>query len=565
MKYFKLAITNLFILFFINTYAQSYIKDSIYISNLIDSNFYKNISEEINIKRIDSAIYLSENKSYNTLLVKTLLAKEKVFLKQDRIDSASVYATKALKLSKTNKLELSKANALLELGYIFQKKRELKKATESALEALIIYEKKKYSQGIADAYLLMGVLKAILGEHSVGVDYLKNALKIHQQLNDKEKIIKDLINIGTIYFFSDQLVNAKKYFIKALKITPKGDHTNLSYIHMNIATIYQHQKILDSAYLYQIKAIKEAKKQKNNYLLTTLYYNASTVKFQQKDIDSTYYYANKGLQLAKKQKLFNRQVSNLLMISQVDSVNKNTKAELVIFKKIMILKDSILKQERKSIANEMETKYRNLKKDEIIKLQKRNLNVAKDKNSLLLLIIIISIILLAITLLFLNTFRKLNLKNKKIYQIEKKQMKKEIKDKEKELLSIALQVEQKNKLINHFYQKIKNQKLSEEKKNFDSLLSEIKTSLNIQKDIDLFTEKFTELHHNFIGKVKTQFPKLTFKEIKLLSFLKIGLSTKQIASMQNITPAAIHKMRYRIKKKINLDKKSSLDDFIVNL
>jgi DNA-binding NarL/FixJ family response regulator len=144
-------------------------------------------------------------------------------------------------------------------------------------------------------------------------------------------------------------------------------------------------------------------------------------------------------------------------------------------------------------------------------------------------------------------------------------MKKEIKDKEKELLSIALQVEQKNKLINHFYQKIKDQKLSEEKKNFDTLLSEIKTSLNIQKDIDLFTEKFTELHHDFIGKVKTQFPKLTFKEIKLLSFLKIGLSTKQIASMQNITPAAIHKMRYRIKKKINLDKKSSLDDFIVNL
>jgi DNA-binding NarL/FixJ family response regulator len=58
---------------------------------------------------------------------------------------------------------------------------------------------------------------------------------------------------------------------------------------------------------------------------------------------------------------------------------------------------------------------------------------------------------------------------------------------------------------------------------------------------------------------------LSIKEIKFLSFIKEGLSNKQIASMQNITTSAVHKMRYRIKKKLQLDKDTSIDDFIINL
>ena len=256
------------------------------------------------------------------------------------------------------------------------------------------------------------------------------------------------------------------------------------------------------------------------------------------------------------------------MLSQVDSAQGNTEGELQLFKKIIKLKDSIIMQERKSIAEEMEAKYNNLKKDEIIELQNQNLKVSQEKNRFLKLLIIISVVLLIALSLLLYVYGKFHQKAKKIHLIEKEQMRKELESKEKELVAIALQVEQKTNIINKLYKQIKDY----QKTNFDNnnnklsnILSEIKTSFNLQKDIELFSNRFNELHHQFIHILRKNFPQLTSKEIKLLSFIKIGLSTKQIASIQNITASAVHKMRYRIKKKLQLEKDESLEDFISKL
>jgi DNA-binding NarL/FixJ family response regulator len=223
--------------------------------------------------------------------------------------------------------------------------------------------------------------------------------------------------------------------------------------------------------------------------------------------------------------------------------------------------------ERKSIAKEMEIKYHNLKKDELIALQNKNLAVVKEKNSLLTGLIIAGIVLLVILLLFAFTYKKLLVKTRKLHRIEKQQMQEKIKNKEQELVAIALQIEQKNKLIDKFYHKLKKTAIDsqEKSKELQSILKEVKASMNLQKDVALFSEKFADLHHDFISRIKQKYPQLSLKEIKLLSFLKVGLSNKQIAAMQNITPAAVHKMRYRIKKKLELDKNTSLDDFIINL
>ena len=90
----------------------------------------------------------------------------------------------------------------------------------------------------------------------------------------------------------------------------------------------------------------------------------------------------------------------------------------------------------------------------------------------------------------------------------------------------------------------------------------MKIDLNVQKEIAVFSEKFGQLHFDFISNIKKQYPDLTSKELKLLAYLKVGLSNKQIANIQNTTISAVHKMRYRIKKKIKLDTDTSLDDFI---
>ena len=251
----------------------------------------------------------------------------------------------------------------------------------------------------------------------------------------------------------------------------------------------------------------------------------------------------------------------------MDSIKGNFDDVLKKFKQIVILKDSILKYERKKIADEITGNYEKYKKDEIIALQQKNLQVAYDKSKLLQYLIIAAIISTVILLFWLLTYRKLLKNNKRIYQLEKENIQHQLKQKEHELVAIALQVEQKNKLIDNFYNKLKNStdETGGNNTNLNKFLSEVKNSLNIHKDIELFSEKFSQLHHDFNRKLSESYPQLTRKEIKFLAFLKIGLSNKQIATLNNITPAAVHKMRYRIKKKLNLPADTSLDDFVTKL
>ena len=55
------------------------------------------------------------------------------------------------------------------------------------------------------------------------------------------------------------------------------------------------------------------------------------------------------------------------------------------------------------------------------------------------------------------------------------------------------------------------------------------------------------------------------KEIRLASFLRMNLSTKEIASMLNVLPDSVLKSKYRLKKKLNLDKETDLNQFLNTL
>ncbi len=59
------------------------------------------------------------------------------------------------------------------------------------------------------------------------------------------------------------------------------------------------------------------------------------------------------------------------------------------------------------------------------------------------------------------------------------------------------------------------------------------------------------------------FPNLTQTELKILAYIRINLSTKEIADIQNVSLDAIRKTRYRIRKKLELKPKQSLEKFIL--
>ncbi len=100
-------------------------------------------------------------------------------------------------------------------------------------------------------------------------------------------------------------------------------------------------------------------------------------------------------------------------------------------------------------------------------------------------------------------------------------------------------------------------------KHFNRLIKNIDSDLTSEKDWKLFEQSFSEVHENFLHKLKDEYPELTPADIQLCAYLKMNLSSKEIASLLNITVRGVEIRRYRLRKKLHLDHDTNLTEFIM--
>ena len=73
------------------------------------------------------------------------------------------------------------------------------------------------------------------------------------------------------------------------------------------------------------------------------------------------------------------------------------------------------------------------------------------------------------------------------------------------------------------------------------------------------------VNYEFLSKMKASNPNLTQNELKLISLLRLKLSTKEIASIKNISPDSVKVLRYRLRKKLSVPKDKNLFDFLIEI
>ncbi len=118
----------------------------------------------------------------------------------------------------------------------------------------------------------------------------------------------------------------------------------------------------------------------------------------------------------------------------------------------------------------------------------------------------------------------------------------------------------------------RNELLSTIKKELGSVndLKEIKTviklinnNLNTSDDWKLFQEAFKNTDKGFIKKLKSEHPNLTSNDLRLCTYLRLNLSSKEIAPLLNISIRSVEVKRYRLRKKMNLPHEASLSSYIL--
>jgi DNA-binding NarL/FixJ family response regulator len=83
------------------------------------------------------------------------------------------------------------------------------------------------------------------------------------------------------------------------------------------------------------------------------------------------------------------------------------------------------------------------------------------------------------------------------------------------------------------------------------------------EDWSRFALYFDEVHNNYLTTLKTKFPQLSNTDLKLCAYLRLNLSSKEIAQLLNISLKGVEVSRYRLRKKLGLATEVNLHDFLL--
>jgi DNA-binding CsgD family transcriptional regulator len=119
---------------------------------------------------------------------------------------------------------------------------------------------------------------------------------------------------------------------------------------------------------------------------------------------------------------------------------------------------------------------------------------------------------------------------------------------------------------NQFLSKIKKDLLSEgSESRTGSVIKLIDRHLNNQDDWKFFEEAFNNADKDFLKKVKELHSSLTNNDLRLCAYLRLNLSSKDIAPLLNISLSSVEIKRYRLRKKMNLSRNEGLTDHLLSL
>ena len=153
--------------------------------------------------------------------------------------------------------------------------------------------------------------------------------------------------------------------------------------------------------------------------------------------------------------------------------------------------------------------------------------------------------------------------------VQNEKLEVEIEFKNSELASSAMHIVKKGELLTKIkselgsiIKKIDNEYAITELKKMVKALNEDE---NLDQEWEYFTKHFDKVHSDFIVKLKEKHSNISNNELKLCAYLRMNLSTKEIAQLMNISARGVEISRYRLRKKINLATDTNLFDYLLSI
>ena len=103
------------------------------------------------------------------------------------------------------------------------------------------------------------------------------------------------------------------------------------------------------------------------------------------------------------------------------------------------------------------------------------------------------------------------------------------------------------------------------KHSINSLIKRLDKEIDNEKQWKVFNMHVEQVYEELFKKLKESFPDITPRELSLCAYLRMNISSKEIATLMNISARGVEISRYRIRKKLRLDRDANLTEFMINL
>ena len=156
---------------------------------------------------------------------------------------------------------------------------------------------------------------------------------------------------------------------------------------------------------------------------------------------------------------------------------------------------------------------------------------------------------------------------REIIMLQKEQLEQGLIQKSEELANSTMALIQKNELLIQLKEELNRAKARAGTRvpgdDFQRITTLIDTNISSEQDWKLFETNFNKVHEQFLKRLLEQYPDLGQGDLKLAAYLRMNLSTKEIAQLLNITHRSVELKRYRLRKKLDLEADMNLSEFMM--
>ena len=523
-------------------------------------------------------------------------------LELGKYDSARLFFNEAMKYQSSNR---DLGHVHFGLGNIFGIQNFLDSSLVEYQTALKYFEESDLGTSIAKTKFNIANVLTEKGNMEMALQYYLEGLDHFKQEKDHRSVIIAYMNIGIHLRKMKNYEEAKHYYRKGINLA-KAERIFilLPDLYQNMGVNYNEANQPDSAFIYFRRSISDSLSAVKPIILAKSYLNMGITYSLKGQLDSSKIYFEKSLSICEDNNIKRGELKNRINLAFLQ-VKKSAYDEAIqalrpllsenithedkrdIYENLSLsykrkgkfkqaflyqemcfnLQDSLLNESLQKQIIETERKYQTKIKDkEIIylnELMKKNKFIGYATIGILLLIIL----LLLLTILWFRRRKAILRKEKQLEIYEKRMLETELEKQNRELASNLLYLSSVQNTVEQVKNELKTiikNKPALKNNDFTTVFGYLDTHSDHNRWGE-FYERFDEIHSDFLKKLTNLHPNLTASEIRICVLLKLNISTKDVCFLTSRSLRTIENIRYRMRKKMGLEKDLGLVQYILSI